>query len=459
MNNSCTLVFDVGKTNVKLLLLDDAGNQQSSVSKSNKVINEQPYPHYDIDGIWQWLINEIKNYASNHSIGKIVISTHGASAALINNKSKQLMLPVMDYEFDYYEDISDSYDNLRPDFNETYSPKFPAGLNLGRQLHYQMSLLSDEQKENLTLLFYPGYWAWRLTDVLSAEFTSIGCHTDLWNMRDGNFSSLVDKLGLNGRIPKFVPPWQAIGKVTKKISNLTGLSSDCLVLPGIHDSNAGFVPYIDPSNEIIPTVVSTGTWVVAMSQDLALHHLDEGKDMLANINAAGKPLATARYMGGREFEIICEITSSNITDEITPQDIDYIIENNIFAIPSFAPNTGPFPDKKGLISDESKNGKALATVYSALMINELLTNLKSSNDIVIEGSFANNELMCSLIAALRPDQNVYLEKGTAGIAQGCFKLANWENNVVNFGKIIAEPYSNKQLNTYVSNWIHKLDKK
>ena len=36
---------------------------------------------------------------------------------------------------------------------------------------------------------YPQYWAYRLTGVLANEVTSLGCHTDLWDYRAGDFST------------------------------------------------------------------------------------------------------------------------------------------------------------------------------------------------------------------------------------------------------------------------------
>ena len=47
---------------------------------------------------------------------------------------------------------------------------------------------------------YPQYWVSRLTGTVASDVTSLGCHTDLWAPGAGDFSSLVDRLGLRGRM-------------------------------------------------------------------------------------------------------------------------------------------------------------------------------------------------------------------------------------------------------------------
>lgn len=455
MNNEFTLVLDVGKSNIKLILLDHAGDQLSIVKKPNIVIEEPPYPHFDVNGIWKWFIDEISRLTSKSLITTIAISTHGAAGALVDINQKKLLLPILDYEFDDYPENGSAYHKIRPQFEYTFSPKFSAGLNLGRQLYYLLSLLSDDQKERATLLLYPNYWAWRLTGKAATEITSVGCHTGLWNFKTNGYSELVTKLGLEGKIPDVVPAWSPLGTITSELAHQTGLNERCVVLPGIHDSNAGLLPYLNQQSNM-PTVVSTGTWVIAMNHATPLNAINERKDMLANLDINATPVAAARYMGGREFERICTLTGSDVRDDISDKDIDYILENEIYALPSFVMASGPFPNNESKIIGMPENGKALATVYSALMINELLNNLHSIGDIVIEGRFTENSIMCALVASLRSDQNVFVQNETHGIAAGCFKLVKWnDENKVRPNKKI-EPFHRANLTNYASLWKKKL---
>ena len=59
---------------------------------------------------------------------------------------------------------------------------------------------------------------------------------------------------------------------------------------------------------------------------------------------------------------------------------------------------------------------SLATLYTALMMSEALDAVESRSPIVIDGPFSRNDLLCSLLAALRPRQHVassLLQEGTA----------------------------------------------
>lgn len=51
-------------------------------------------------------------------------------------------------------------------------------------------------------------------------------------------------------------------------------------------------------------VVSTGTWVVSMAVGADRVAPDPGRDLLVNVNGLGQPVPSARFMGGREYDII-----------------------------------------------------------------------------------------------------------------------------------------------------------
>ena len=137
-SNNC-LVLDVGKTNVKIHVLDDRQRSLTTYTKDNQVLKASPYPHADVDGIWQWMMEVFRTCSAEYEIEAIAVSAHGATAALVDSTlpGNGLALPIMDYEWPGVESPSDSYEQLRPPFQETYSPGLPGGLNIGRQLAWQ----------------------------------------------------------------------------------------------------------------------------------------------------------------------------------------------------------------------------------------------------------------------------------------------------------------------------------
>lgn len=457
------LIFDIGKTHVKVTLLSLSGEKIYQNRTSNRVKETRPYRSYDVDHIWAWLLKEITKLAKNHTIKFISIATHGAAAALVNVETETLLLPIMDYEFEDYPNHLSDYKALRPGFHITGSPEFPAGLNLGRQLHWQSQILSDSDRQSATLLMYPQYWAWRLTGKICTEVTSLGCHTDIWDIHNNAPTSLMKTLGLDKALPSIMPAWETLGPIKETLAEALGLNPNCKILPGVHDSNAGYLPILKTAKKERPTVVSSGTWSVVMDSEASLIKLDKSKDMLVNIDAEGTPLATARYMGGREFGLICERLDTDITTTFTDKDIQEIIESNTFILPSFCIGTGPYPNKEGqIVFDGEKidvNGKAAATIYSALMLNDILKRLDQDThrDILIEGSFAKNSVLCALIAKLNPSRKVRIESQGNGVTKGCFLLTFWNEALPSSINPEVQPYPYDPFLDYAKRWENKLN--
>jgi sugar (pentulose or hexulose) kinase len=288
-----TVVLDIGKTNVKLALLDAGGAMLAEQRMPNAIVAGGLYPHHDVERIWDWMLDTIGAFASRATIGAIVPVTHGATAALVDEEG--LVLPVLDYEFDLDAEGELDY-SARPPFARTLSPDLPIGLNLGRQLAWQAQRFPAEFARARHILMYPQYWAWRLCGVAASEVTSLGCHTDLWDSVAQRYSSLPEAMGWQDLFPPMQAAWARLGAVKPELAVLTGLPVDCQVVCGIHDSNASLLRYLGAEKQ---TVLSTGTWMIAAAFGADLSALREEADMLANTNALGQPVASARFMGGR----------------------------------------------------------------------------------------------------------------------------------------------------------------
>ncbi len=416
-----TAILDVGKTNVKLCLLDESGKTISSQSRPNDVTQSGPYPHFTIEAIWSWLLECLAAAAVEFDIRAINISTHGACAVLVDGDGA-LALPVLDYEYDQVESCAEHYSAVRPAFEHSFSPGLPAGLNLGRQLFWLKRQFPAEFAQVVQVFMYPQYWAWRLSGVAATEATSLGCHTDLWYPDEDDYSPLVDQLDIRRRLPPLVPATAALGSVTDEVVTSTGLPPDCLVYAGVHDSNASFARHLAAGLAEPFTAVSTGTWVIAMAAGSPLAVLDERSDTLANVSVQGKPLACARFMGGREFEEICRLTNARLDDDCEDKDIAVIVSDRGLVLPAFASAGGPFARRPGELPRDVANGKALATLYLALMIDYELDLLQAQGDIVFGSAASKNPLLCRLLAQLRPGQRVLQSGDDASTVRGAWCL-------------------------------------
>ena len=409
-------VIDIGKTNAKLLLIDLATGAEVRVFKTaNRVIDAAPYPHFDAEGLWDFLLTSLKTLGQQHPIDAISITTHGACAVLVD-AAGDLALPILDYEF-AGPGILPDYTTLRPPFAETGSPRLPGGLNLGAQIYWQVQSFPDAFARVTQILTYPQYWAYRLTGVAASEVTSLGCHTDLWNPWEAKFSTLVSAMGWAHLFPPVQPATTRFALKPELAAQL-GLRATTPVLSGIHDSNASLLPYL--SGGAAFSVLSTGTWMITLAVGAPAITLDQTRDVLVNVNARGTPTPTARYMGGREFDAL---TQGRIA---TPsyQDRDAVL-SGIMPLPSLHPETGPFPGLHLTWTAEPQNDAQrtlAASYYTALMGAECLALIGAKGPIHVEGPFGGNPDFV-LMLATATGREVLAAGQSAGTGLGAAMLA------------------------------------
>jgi len=435
------IVLDIGKTNAKLALIDAAGTLLAEQRRPNAVLTDGPYAHLDTDGLWDWLLATCRAFAAQAHVSAIVPVTHGATAALVDDTG--LVLPVLDYEAEL-----PGIEYMGPSYDETLSPRLPAGLNLGRQIAWLQARFPREFARTRHILMYPQYWAWRLCGAAAAEATSLGCHTDLWNPRTQAYSSLVDRMDWTALMPPLAPAHAVLGTLRPGIAAMTGLPDDCEVLCGIHDSNASLLRYLGRNEG---TVLSTGTWMIAAAFGTALDGLRERADMLANTNALGQPVACMRFMGGREFGELAG--AQPVTCDLDT--IERLLARGTLALPCFAATGGPFAGRTGSIEGpppaDAQERYALATLYCVLMTDYCLDALGAAGPIAVEGSFTANPWFGRLLAALRPQQPVSYSDDASGTTCGGWMLRYRDAAPPGTGTAIA-PGAPAGLKAYRARW-------
>ncbi|WP_299723339.1 FGGY-family carbohydrate kinase [uncultured Tateyamaria sp.] len=393
-------VIDIGKTNAKLALVDlERLTEIAVVTRPNIVQPGPPYPHYDVEGHWAFLLNALAQFHKEHGIDAISVTTHGACAALLD-ATDALAAPILDYEHTYPAEIVAAYDALKPDFAQTGSPKLAGGLNIGAQLHWLFANDPSLKDRTTRIVTYPQYWGHRLTGVAATDVTSIGCHTDLWNPYEGTYSDLTAKLGIRGKLAPVRRPSDILGPILPQIAEATGLAPGTPVCVGIHDSNASLYPYVTSLDAPL-SVVSTGTWVIAMSLSGKAVSLDPARDTLVNVNAHEQAVASARFMGGREFELI----QQGKQVDPTKTDVSAVLDEACMLLPSVEPSSGPFQGRQmQWHGSEPKIGtgkrSAALSFYLALMTGTCLKLVDSSGSTIVEGPFARNPEYLAMLHAV-----------------------------------------------------------
>jgi L-fuculokinase len=445
-------LVDIGKTNAKLVVTDRSGTAEWSATRPT-LHGTAPYRHIDVAALDDWLSEAFSAAPNKGEIDAIVPVAHGACAALLAGDS--LALPVVDYEEPATEEVAEAYAAMRDPFSETFSPALPHGLNLGRQLVFQETRFPDAVARADRILPYPQYWAWWLSGVAASEVTSLGAHTDLWRPLARTWSGLAERRGFARHFPEIRSAWDTLGTIRRDLARCTGLSPDTRVLCGIHDSNASFLRHLARRGADEPfAVVSTGTWTIVFANGAPLANLNETRDMLANVNAYGAPVPTARFMGGREYELIAG--SARIAPSLG--DLDAVLIEGAVAWPSFTPTGGPFQGRIGRIERAGRLTKgglaALATLYLALVTDEMLGLLGARGDIAVEGPLAANPLFGPILAAFRPEQRVLCSSDHAGTLGGALVLVGSESR--SGSDEAAAPIGELRLERYRERWIEML---
>lgn len=441
-------VIDVGKTNAKLAVVEARGLREVAVvSRPNKVLPGPPWPHFDLEGHWRFFLEHLTTFHAEHGIDAISVTTHGASGVLLS-ASGELAAPMLDYEYDGPDSLREAYDAIRPDFSVTGSPRLPLGLNLGAQIFWLFETHPHLRDKTAHLLTYPQYWGWLLTGELASEVTSLGCHTDLWNPWQGAFSPLVETLGLTGKIPPSRRSAKILGHLRPDIAIATGIPIDTPVACGIHDSNASLYPYLLGRKPPF-SVVSTGTWVVSMAIGGRQVVLDPGRDVLVNVNAFGEAVPSARFMGGREFEII---SAEGIA---TPTAVDpgRVISDGIAILPGVEPRSGLFAGRSVVWSGKPRSaGERMVALsyYLALMTHACLDLIGAEGPVLVEGPFTRNPEYLDMLASVCP-AGVEISVSMTGTSGGAAMLLSTGNSDVHTHNW-PQPENAESLREYAHMW-------
>jgi hypothetical protein len=210
------------------------------------------------------------------------------------------------------------------------------------------------------------------------------------------------------------------------------------VLAGLHDSNAallaarGFTEIADAE----ATILSTGTWFVSMrlaGEAVPITDLPEGRDTLVNVDVRGRPVPSARFMGGREIETIIQLDTRRI--DIRPDqpklmdEVPALLRRRTMMMPTLAPGFGPFPagDARWVNAPVEWQGtwyarRAAVCLYAALVADTALDLIGSKDRLLIEGRFAEAEVFVRALAALRPETEVFVANAHNDVSFGALRL-------------------------------------
>jgi sugar (pentulose or hexulose) kinase len=416
-------VVDLGATTVKTALFDGEGRLLAE--RKTKATHRPPPPYAHLDpepsiAFFQRMLPELDGILP---VDALVPTAHGAALACLR-KDGALALPVMDYAAEPPAEIVSAYRTIQPPFSEVFSPLLPMALTHALQLFWQESVYPADFAKIDRIIPWIQYVGFRLSGVAVNEISSLSCQTHLMDVRNNRLSSLVRSRRWQKLFPPMAKAWSDIGPLKPEFRG-ERFSGEGRVLAGIHDSNANYLRYLAAGLGDF-TLLSTGTWIIGFDTRAGIDGLDPTRDTVSNTDVFGRPVASFRFFGGREFEIVAEGAPAGAA---SLSDVRRLVARRTFALPSFTDSGGPMlgTGGKGRIAGPAPASEgersALAALYCALMSDQSLAAIGSKGRIIVDGPFGENRVFLAVLAALRPRQRIEASALRDGTAAGAAVLA------------------------------------
>ena len=418
MKEKVIAVFDVGKTNKKILLFDSDLNVLSvTEEKFAQIADDDGFECDDIGKIEKWILDSVRNliHSDQYDLTAVNFSTYGATLAYIDKDLKRIT-PVYNYLKPIDDNIPEKIYRRNGGQDEfcriTASPALGM-LNSGFQALWLKTTKPEIFKKVSYILHFPQYLSKILTGKLYSEHTSIGCHTALWDFDNMDYHPWVMQEGLNFLQPA---PVDSLNEVTIDGKKL-------MVGIGIHDSSSSLAPYFGSSNGKF-LLASTGTWCINMNpfnnEKLTSGQID--RDCLSYLSITRQPVKSSRLFLGQMHDTALKLleehfrTSNDIYKKIKPDyDIDVRIKEKFGQRKIFFNeelNSREFHEKIDLFEFTSFEEGYHKLMYELGMltveaINLVLPENDETENIYITGGFSKNELFVKQISDAYSTKKVY----------------------------------------------------
>ena len=431
MKKKCCLVFDIGKTNQKYFLFDAdfkiLAREKISISK---IEDEQGHIAENIQEIVSWMKKSFQTLLASEIFEIHMVSFSGFGATLIHlDDNGQLVAPVYDY--------------LKPVDNDTFIPFYrdygPESvfatqtgsknlnlLNSGKQLYwlkYKHPAIFEKIRHSLHL---PQYLSYVFTGKMFSEYTSIGCHTDLWDYDKKDYHTWVKSEGFD----RFFPP--IVETQTTVIKNIQGRNISFGI--GIHDSSSALLTYLLKEKEPF-ILLSTGTWCInfnPFSKDSLFDEKQINAGATAYMKIDGSPVKSSRLFLGEEHRLKVEKLIEYFNKpkfyhrglELEKQVIEKVLKK------SKKHFHWKYLDNSNAPTDDNIDFPNFEIAYYQLM-RELTDLLKVEIDVIcetlpkriyVDGGFSDNKIFLALLKKQFTHQKIIAEPASFACALGAAQL-------------------------------------
>ncbi|MBN1790540.1 MAG: hypothetical protein JW830_08595 [Bacteroidales bacterium] len=417
MPQEVVAIFDVGKTNKKFLLFD-AGMKlvHQEEEKFAEITDDDGFPCDDIDKLESWMHVCLAGTigSDKYEVKALNFTTYGATLMYIDHAGKRLT-PVYNYLKPMPEEVMKGFYELYGGVEEfcrnTASPALGM-LNSGLQALWLKRKKPDVFSKVKAVLHLPQYLSYFFTNKLASEYTSIGCHTAMWDFDNNRYHAWLKDEGVS--LPQPVSNSTVYDAMIDGNRIKTGI--------GIHDSSSSLVPYFKGTREQF-ILISTGTWCIFMNpfnrEPLTADQLR--KDSLCYMSIQQQQVKSSRLFLGHIHDVNVEILNKHFgvvsghykTIKTTGEKIDRLLRNSRERVFFRQGVTAEYVDPSVNLS----HFLTFADAYHQLMLDLVDLSMESLSLIIpmddhtktvyISGGFARNELFVRLLAARLPGKKVY----------------------------------------------------
>lgn len=419
-NNSNNIaILDIGKTHAKVILFDANEMEELAVyQKKNEIVNNSIYPHFDIKNLKRFIISSLQKISKNFQVNSIFTSTHGACMALMSKG--ELALPVLDYEFEGPDQYRDEYNDIRPNFSQSGSPRMDSGLNLGAQLFWQSKNFPEKFAMVDQILFWPQFWSYWLSGIAASEISYASSHSDLWDIKKNKFINL-NTFGIEPRVkyPPLMSASTVLGPLRKNLVNQTGLPENIPVFCGAHDSSLSLISA--SFHQSLPcTILSTGTWITIFALGSDNNDIEEQPGLMISCDCYGKLVPNFRFPAGKIYENLLNQANGYFDENFDINKMHIVLKNfeNVEKASLIDTKLNKTIDPKNI------NKKTLEIIVSEVMANQTLSGMRTieaEGPIICSGPFTNNKNFLKSIEK-NWGNSVILEDNHLGICKGIANL-------------------------------------
>jgi sugar (pentulose or hexulose) kinase len=433
MKTKVIAIFDIGKTNKKLLLFNhDLQVVYQDEQKFPEIKDDDGFECDDIDKIELWIHDSLKKVIQNpeYDVKALNFTTYGATLMYLDNAGKRLteaynyLKPMPD---GIVEPLYARYGGVAEFSRKTASPAIGM-LNSGLQALWMKKIKPQIYNQAVSILHFPQYLSHLFTGKLVSEHTSIGCHTALWDFDHQKYHQWISDEAMPFPAP--------VSNYTHFDVTVEGKTIQIGI--GIHDSSASLAPYIENSKEPF-ILLSTGTWCINMNpfneEPLTMEQLN--RDCLCYLGVHQKPVKSSRLFLGFIHEVNVERIAKHFskdTDYFKKVKSDEVLMQSILKGEKVFFKTGipkDFIDQSVDLSNYKNFEEAYLQLVTDLSrecadaVNLVVPANDTTKSIYVSGGFARNETFVRMLATIFPAKKVFTSEVDNSTALGA-ALMLWE---------------------------------